>query len=65
LLRNSGNELDNGYIYKGSYQTKYCVGCEDAKTDSELVNGECSQHPGIRLEIIDEENYFFQILFIY
>lgn len=51
---------DNGYIYKGSYQTKYCVGCEEAKTDSELVNGECSQHPGIQLEIIDEENYFFK-----
>lgn len=52
--------MDNGYIYKGSYQTKYCVGCEDAKTDSELVNGECPIHPGRPIEFIDEENYFFK-----
>ncbi len=52
--------LENGYIYKGSYQAKYCVGCEEAKTDSELVNGECPLHPGIALETIDEENYFFK-----
>jgi methionyl-tRNA synthetase len=50
----------NGYIYKKNYQTKYCVGCEEAKTDSELVNGECSVHPGRALEIIEEENYFFK-----
>jgi methionyl-tRNA synthetase len=50
----------NGYIYKKNYQTKYCVGCEEAKTDSELVNGECSIHPGRPLEIIEEENYFFK-----
>lgn len=50
----------NGYIYKKNYQTKYCVGCEEAKTDSELVNGECPIHPGRALEIIEEENYFFK-----
>lgn len=51
---------DNGYIYKKTYQTKYCVGCESEKTDSELVNGECPEHPGRPLEYIDEENYFFK-----
>ncbi len=51
---------DNGYIYKANYQTKYCVGCEDAKTDSDLVNGECPLHPGKEIQYIDEENYFFQ-----
>lgn len=51
---------ENGYIYKANYQTKYCVGCEDAKTDSDLVNGECPLHPGQKIEYIDEENYFFQ-----
>ncbi len=50
----------NGYIYKKNYQTKYCVGCEEAKTDSELVNGECPIHPGRPLLIIEEENYFFK-----
>ncbi len=50
----------NGYIYKKAYQTKYCVGCESEKTDSELVDGHCPLHPGIPLELIDEENYFFR-----
>jgi len=32
---------DRGDIYKKTYKTKYCVGCELEKTDSELVNGRC------------------------
>lgn len=51
---------DNGYIYKKNYQAKYCVGCEETKNDSELVNGECPIHPGRKLEVIEEENYFFK-----
>ena len=51
----------NGYIYKKTYQAKYCVGCELEKTDSELVDGRCPIHPGKDLEIIDEENYFFKM----
>ena len=52
---------DNGYIYKKTYQSKYCVGCELNKTDSELdENGQCPIHPGKDLELIDEENYFFK-----
>lgn len=51
---------ENGYIYKKNYQAKYCIGCESEKTDSELVNGECPNHPGLSLDIIDEENYFFK-----
>ncbi len=51
---------DNGYIYKKNYQAKYCVGCEETKSDSELVNDECPIHPGRALEIIEEENYFFK-----
>ncbi len=49
----------NGYIYKKNYQTKYCVGCESEKTESELVDGKCPDH-GTVPEIIDEENYFFK-----
>jgi methionyl-tRNA synthetase len=52
---------DNGYIYKKSYKAKYCVGCESEKTDSELdEKGECPLHPGRKIELIDEENYFFK-----
>ena len=51
----------NNYIYKKTYQTKYCVGCELEKTDSELnEDGECPLHPGHPVELIDEENYFFK-----
>ena len=49
----------NGFIYKKHYQIKYCVGCELEKTDSELVHGECPYHVGKKIELIDEENYFF------
>ncbi len=51
---------DNGFIYKKNYQARYCVGCEETKSDSELVNGECAIHPGRALELIEEENYFFK-----
>lgn len=51
--------FDNGYIYKKNYKTKYCVGCEEEKTDSDLVDGKCPIHPDRELEIVDEENYFF------
>lgn len=50
----------NGYIYKKNYETKYCVGCELEKTESELNDqGRCPIHPDKELEIINEENYFF------
>ena len=51
---------DRGYIYKKNYQAKYCVGCEEVKTDSDLVDGECPLHPGTPIDFIDEENYFFK-----
>ena len=51
---------DNGYIYKKNYQSKYCVGCELNKTDSELEDGKCPIHPNRDIELIDEENYFFK-----
>lgn len=50
-----------GYIYKKNYQTKYCVGCELEKTDSELVDGKCPVHPNKEIELRDEENYFFAL----
>lgn len=50
----------NGYIYKKTYQTKYCVGCELSKTDSELENGKCPIHPSYEIQLLDEENYFFR-----
>lgn len=52
--------LAKGDIYKKQYGTKYCVGCELEKTDSELVDGKCSIHPNTEIELREEENYFFK-----
>jgi len=51
---------ENGDIYKKNYKTKYCVGCELEKTESELIDGKCPIHPDREIEIIEEENYFFR-----
>lgn len=52
----------NGDIYKKKYQGLYCVGCETFYTKEELnENGECFEHPGKPLEVVEEENYFFRL----
>lgn len=50
----------NGDIYQKNYSSKYCVGCELEKTDSELVDSRCPTHPSLDLEMIEEVNYFFR-----
>ena len=50
---------DKGFIYKKNYQAKYCVGCEEEKTESELVDGKCPEHDRVP-DLINEENYFFK-----
>lgn len=49
-----------GDVYKKKYKTKYCVGCELEKSDSELENGRCPLHPNLELETFEEDNYFFR-----
>jgi methionyl-tRNA synthetase len=49
-------------IFKKSYEGLYCVGCEQFYTPDELdANGECFEHPGKKLEMVKEENYFFRL----
>jgi methionyl-tRNA synthetase len=51
-----------GDIYKKSYKGLYCVGCEEFKTPDQLAEGgECPEHPGKKLEEVEEENYFFRL----
>lgn len=52
--------LKNGDIYKGKQEIKYCVGCELEKTESELPDGRCPTHPNLKIELLEEENYFFR-----
>ncbi len=54
--------FENGDIYKKEYSGLYCVGCELFYEKEELKeNGECSEHPGKKLEKVTEENYFFRL----
>lgn len=48
-------------VYKKDYIGKYCVGCEAYKTEKELVNGKCPDHPNLEIEERHEENYFFAL----
>lgn len=51
-----------GDIYKKKYEGLYCVGCEAFYTKDELnENGECFEHPGRKLDVVSEENYFFRL----
>ncbi len=51
---------DKKYIYKGDYEAYYCVGCEQYKTKSELVDGLCPLHK-TEPQIIKEESYMFKL----
>jgi len=51
---------DAGYIYKGTYKGLYCEGCEAYKTEKDLIDGRCPLHPGIEIQVVEDENYFFK-----
>ncbi len=59
---------EDGFIYQGSYQGNYCVGCEEYKADSDLVDGE-GEYEGTKVcaihskpvETLNETNYFFKL----
>jgi methionyl-tRNA synthetase len=56
------NELvKSGDIFKQTYTGLYCIGCEAFKTEKELVNGKCPDHPTRQIEEVEEENYFFKL----
>lgn len=50
-----------GDIYKKTYVGLYCIGCEEFKTEKDLVNGTCPEHPNAAPERVSEENYFFKL----
>jgi methionyl-tRNA synthetase len=52
---------DAGDIYKKAYTGLYCTGCEAFKTEKELVDGRCPNHPNTPLREVQEENYFFRL----
>lgn len=52
--------FDNGSIYKGTYKGLYCVGCEQFKSENELVDGKCPDH-GTVPELMEEECYLMKM----
>ena len=50
-----------GDIYKGVYSGWYCTGDNEFKTDQQLVDGRCPEHPTLDLRWLEEENYFFAL----
>ncbi len=51
---------DKDLIYKGSYESYYCVGCEQYLSKSDLVDGKCSLHKR-EPELKKEEAYLFRL----
>ena len=62
------NLYDTGFIYRGEYEGNYCVGCEEYKTENDLMPGEgqfegedvCAIHSK-PVEKLAETNYFFKL----
>lgn len=52
---------ERGYIYEGTYEGLYCVGCEKFLTEGDLVGGQCPLHPNRKPVKQRERNYFFKL----
>ncbi len=60
--------FDTGFIYQGSFQGNYCVGCEEYKNEGDLIDGSgdfagervCAIHSK-PVEKLNETNYFFKL----
>ena len=52
--------LENGDIYKGTYEGWYCMPCENYFTETQLVDGKCPDC-GRPVTKMQEESYFFNM----
>jgi methionyl-tRNA synthetase len=48
-------------FYEGEYEGLYCIGCEEFKSESQIVNGRCIEHPSRELVPTRERNTFFRL----
>lgn len=49
------------FYYPKEYTGLYCQGCEAFKTEKEVIDGKCIDHPTIELQQLSEKNYFLQL----
>ena len=52
---------DKKYIYPGTYEGWYCIGCEKFLTETEVVGGKCPLHPTREPVYQKEKNYFLKL----
>lgn len=48
-------------VFLADYEGLYCTGCEDFKTESQIVDGKCIEHPTLTLVPTKETNHFFRL----
>jgi len=48
-------------LFQGEYEGLYCNGCEEFKTDAQIVDGRCIEHPTLELVPTHEQNWFFRL----
>ncbi len=49
------------HLFVGEYEGLYCVGCEEFKQESQIVDGRCIEHPSRELVRTRERNTFFRL----
>ena len=52
---------DAGWLEEKDYEGWYCEGCEAYKTEKDLVDKKCPQHPKRELAWLHETNLFFRL----
>lgn len=52
---------DKGYIYEGTYEGWYCIGCERFLASTDIIDGKCPLHPTREPQHQKEKNYFLKL----
>lgn len=52
---------EKGDIYKSKYEGWYCTSCEAFWTEIQLAEGKCCPDCGQKVELTEEESYFFRL----
>lgn len=52
--------FDKGFICKGDYKGLYCQGCEQYKSERDLIDGKCPDHQKEPI-LMEEEGYLFKL----
>jgi methionyl-tRNA synthetase len=48
-------------LFESEYEGLYCTGCEEFKTDAQIKDGRCIEHPTLELVRTKERNHFFRL----